>query len=108
MQPAWKSGGSRWSNGFKEKNGWRCLAIASTSDMKNTKETVYHCYNSWEKFPQFDVSFWAFYLLVITLLPQQFLVRFRRITKFVLKYVCGGGGVVSRPIPPQALATEYM
>ena len=31
--------------------------------MKNTKETVYNCYNSCEMFFQFDVSFWDVYLL---------------------------------------------
>ena len=27
------------------------------TNMKNTKETVYNCYNSCEMFSQFDVSF---------------------------------------------------
>ena len=41
------------SSGFKEKNGFHCLARARTNK-KNTKETVYHCYNSCEMFSQFD------------------------------------------------------
>ena len=28
------------------------------TNMKNTKQTVYHCYNSCEMFSQFDVNFW--------------------------------------------------
>ena len=31
------------SNDFKEKNGLHCVARAK-KNMKNTKETVYHCY----------------------------------------------------------------
>ena len=31
--------------------------------MKNTKKTVYHCYNTCEMFVQFDVSFCDLYLL---------------------------------------------
>ena len=50
------------SSGFKEKNGFHCLARARTN-MKNAKETVYHCYNCCEMFSQFDVSFWDLYLL---------------------------------------------
>ena len=41
------------SSGFKEKNDCYCLARAR-KNMKNTKETVYHCYNSCEMFSQFD------------------------------------------------------
>ena len=48
---------------FKEKNCWRCLARARTN-VKNTKETVYHCYSSCETFVQFDVSFSDVYLLL--------------------------------------------
>ena len=44
------------SSSFKEKNGCRCLARARTN-MKNKKETVYHCFNFCEMFAQFDVSF---------------------------------------------------
>ena len=47
---------------FKEKNSWRCLVKARTN-MKNTKETVYHCHSSCETFVQFDVSFSDLYLL---------------------------------------------
>ena len=50
-------------SGFKEKNGWRCLARARTNKKKNTKETVYPYYNSCEMFAQFDVSFLDLYLL---------------------------------------------
>ena len=55
------------SSDFKEKNGLHCLARARTS-MKNTKETVYHCYNSCEMFSQFDVSF-TYYIPFIRFLP---------------------------------------
>ena len=34
---------------FKKKNGWCCLTRART-DIKITKETVYHCYSSCEMF----------------------------------------------------------
>ena len=40
------------SSGFKEKNGLHCLARARPN-MKNTNETVYHCYNYCEMFSQF-------------------------------------------------------
>ena len=41
------------------------------TNMKNTKETVYNCYNSCEMFSQFDVSFWDVYLLHLG--PTRFL-----------------------------------
>ena len=41
------------SSGFKDKNGLHRLARARTN-MKNTKEIVYHCYNSCGMFAQFD------------------------------------------------------
>ena len=58
------------SSSFKERNGWACLARARTN-MKNTKDTVYRCYNSCEMFVQFVVSFSDLCLLVITP-PSQF------------------------------------
>ena len=53
------------SSGFKEKNGFYCLARAR-KNMKNTKDTVYHCHNCCEMFSQFDVCFWDLYILIIS------------------------------------------
>ena len=69
------------SSGFKEKKSWHCLPRARMN-MKNTKETVYHCDNSCEMFVQFDVSFWDLYLLYA--LPVFFII-FGRITKLIVK-----------------------
>ena len=58
-------------SGFKRENDLHCLARARTN-MKNTKETVYHCYNSCEMLAQFDE-------LLISLLitsPYQFFINY--------------------------------
>ena len=49
-------------SGFKENNGWCCLAEARTN-MKNTAETACHSYNSCKMFARLGVSFWELYLL---------------------------------------------
>ena len=69
-------------SGFKEKNGWRCRARAKT-DVKITKETVYHCYSSCETFAQFDVSFWDLYLLH----PKQFFIWFSHPKQFFIWFL---------------------
>lgn len=69
-------------SGFKAKNSWRCRARSRTQNMKIAKETVYSiivialvtCF-----------PFWYFNLFVIKPPhPQQFRIRFGRITKLVL------------------------
>ena len=70
------------SSGFKEKKSWHSCLPRARMNMKNTKETVYHCDNSCEMFVQFDVSFWDLYLLYA--LPVFFII-FGRITKLIVK-----------------------
>ena len=85
------------SSGFKEKNDCYCLARAR-KNMKNTKETVYHCYNSCEMFSQSDVSF-SYLIYLLHSLP----VFYHTWKNYKIGFEEKWGS--RSPIPPCGLAT---